>query len=404
SKPLRRARIFDKGVDATTMQGMLNDDEESDERAKGAATVKTVLSQKRALMGEQTADIVIGALQKFFFLDSGSEETAEGSSGEVTRGMTMLMRAMEREEHGAGTSLMEQAQEGQYMFVVEEGSLEVIIDGEAIRVIGVGDRVGELALLYNAPRSASVRTLSPCVLWSIHREEFKAVQALTASGNLIARSTHLYHVPWLRLLGTTDLSKLAACCRMAQYRDGDVILREGEETDRCFLIESGEVVCSTEEGASLCNEQKRDGDDIYGIEKGEICERVERLMMVARPGRRSNTPPPTTGGAEPTPAAAPARPSIPGVGGGGVSRGGGGLTSLSRTQGRLNMGGVNGMGASRSECQPHWDEARGKASNCRRYIELTVSFGKGCFLGVPVLLASAELEIDGLPGWELATS
>ena len=77
------------------------------------------------------------------------------------------------------------------------------IGWQAIRVIGVGDRVGELALLYNAPRSASVRTLSPCVLWSIHREEFKAVQALTASGNLIARSTHLYHVPWLRCGKTT---------------------------------------------------------------------------------------------------------------------------------------------------------------------------------------------------------
>ena len=35
-----------------------------------------------------------------------------------------------------------------------------------------------------------------------------------------------------RLLGTTDLSKLAACCRMAQYRDGDVILREGEVRKR----------------------------------------------------------------------------------------------------------------------------------------------------------------------------
>lgn len=72
------------------------------------------------------------------------------------------------------------------------------VSTQAIRVIGVGDRFGELALLYNAPRSASVRTLSPCVLWSIHREAFKAVQALTVSGNLIARSTHLYHVPWLR--------------------------------------------------------------------------------------------------------------------------------------------------------------------------------------------------------------
>ncbi|CAM9696348.1 unnamed protein product, partial [Hapterophycus canaliculatus] len=121
-----------------------------------------------------------------------------------------------------------QGEEGHHMFVVEEGSLEVVIDDEAIRVIGVGDRFGELALLYNAPRSASVRTLSPCVLWSIHREVFKAVQALTASGNLIARSTHLYHVPWLRLLSTADLSKLAACFQTAQHKDGDVILREGE--------------------------------------------------------------------------------------------------------------------------------------------------------------------------------
>lgn len=84
---------------------------------------------------------------------------------------------------------------------------------QAIRVIGVGDRVGELALLYNAPRSASVRTLSPCVLWSIHREEFKAVQALTASGNLIARSTHLYHVPWLRYCTETLTGLKFDCLR-----------------------------------------------------------------------------------------------------------------------------------------------------------------------------------------------
>eukprot|EP00904_Undaria_pinnatifida_P011051 jgi/Undpi1/7076/HiC_scaffold_22.g09550.m1 len=113
-KPLRRAVIFDKGVDASTMQGMLNDDVDSDDGAKGAATSGSVLEKKRALMGEEAADIVIGALQKFFFLDSGPEETTEGQSGEgrngeVSKGMAMLMRAMEREEHEAGTSLMEQA-------------------------------------------------------------------------------------------------------------------------------------------------------------------------------------------------------------------------------------------------------------------------------------------------------
>lgn len=34
--------------------------------------------------------------------------------------------------------------------------------------------------------------------------------------------------------------------------------------------------------------------------------------------------------------------------------------TMSRTQGRLNLGGVNGMGANRSECLPHWNGQRGE--------------------------------------------
>lgn len=34
--------------------------------------------------------------------------------------------------------------------------------------------------------------------------------------------------------------------------------------------------------------------------------------------------------------------------------------TMSRTQGRLNLGGVNGMGATRSECLPHWNGERGE--------------------------------------------
>eukprot|EP00903_Cladosiphon_okamuranus_P016069 g14834.t1 len=256
NKPLRRAQIFDKGVDASMMQDLMNDgpdaqrddtmsggdgDRDRDrERGRDRGLGRTGLLQNPASMGEQSADIVIGALQKFFFVEYDPEEAVQGGAGGQSGGgggMAMLTRAMERQECEAGTSLVEQGEEGHHMFVVEQGSLEVIIDEEAIREIGVGDRFGELALLYNAPRSASVRSLSPCVLWSIHREVFKAVQALTASGNLIARSTHLYHVPWLRLLSTTDLSKLAECFQTAQYRDGDVILREGQVSfgKGCFL-------------------------------------------------------------------------------------------------------------------------------------------------------------------------
>ncbi|CAM9614196.1 unnamed protein product [Ectocarpus sp. 6 AP-2014] len=398
NKPSRRAQIFDKGVDASIMQDLMNDDAESDVNIDGTprgGLGKTMSLQNNTSMGEQSADIVVGALRKFFFLEHNpEEEVSDAGGGTSGGGMAMLMRAMEREEHEEGTSVMEQGEEGHHMSVVEEGSLEVIIDDEAIRVIGVGDRFGELALLYNAPRSATVRTLTRCVLWSIHREVFKAVQALTASMSLIARSTHLYHVPWLsRLLSTADLSKLAACCQTAQYRDGDVILRKGEETDRCFLIESGEVICSMQP----CKQEETNEQPSNGEERGTkgaegICERVERLMMVARPGTRANSAggsgSPSSSGASP-----PARPrtalhSMTGSTGGG---GNGGRTALSRGHGRLNLGGVNGMGAIHSDCQPYWDEDRGE-----------VVYGKGCFLGVPVLLASAELDVDGLPGWDLS--
>lgn len=39
---------------------------------------------------------------------------------------------------------------------------------------------------------------------------------------------------------------------------------------------------------------------------------------------------------------------------------------MSRTQGRLNLGGVNGMGATKFECQPSWDEERGEVGELVR--------------------------------------
>lgn len=36
-----------------------------------------------------------------------------------------------------------------------------------------GDSFGELALLYNAPRSASVRAIDKTLLWAIDRNSFK---------------------------------------------------------------------------------------------------------------------------------------------------------------------------------------------------------------------------------------
>ncbi len=63
---------------------------------------------------------------------------------------------------------------------IEQGEVEVIINNEVKRKLKSWDGFGDLALLYNAPRSASIKTLKTCFFWAIDRAIFKkVVQELT---------------------------------------------------------------------------------------------------------------------------------------------------------------------------------------------------------------------------------
>lgn len=58
-------------------------------------------------------------------------------------------------------------------FILHEGKLAVEINGVMKRCIEPGEGFGELALLYSAPRSASIKALKPSFLWFIDRETFR---------------------------------------------------------------------------------------------------------------------------------------------------------------------------------------------------------------------------------------
>lgn len=57
---------------------------------------------------------------------------------------------------------MQEGEPGDAMYVIKTGRLEVYVGGSLTRHVGRGGAVGELALLYHTPRSASVkvRTIS----------------------------------------------------------------------------------------------------------------------------------------------------------------------------------------------------------------------------------------------------
>lgn len=73
-----------------------------------------------------------------------------------------------------GEVLFKQNSIARFFFVIDRGELEIIIDNVKVREMGPGQYLGDLALLYNTPRTASVRAVGPVWLWALDSAEFKS--------------------------------------------------------------------------------------------------------------------------------------------------------------------------------------------------------------------------------------
>lgn len=75
----------------------------------------------------------------------------------------------------AGKVLMRQGQTGGEVFVVATGRLAVERNGVAIADRGPGDVIGEIALLSEGPRTATVTATEPCQLLVLGHREFHSL-------------------------------------------------------------------------------------------------------------------------------------------------------------------------------------------------------------------------------------
>jgi putative peptide zinc metalloprotease protein len=88
-----------------------------------------------------------------------------------------------------GQVLMTQGEPGDAFYVIASGRLEVVQDGAVVREPGPGDHVGEVALLTDAPRNATVRAVTPGRLFRLDRAAFGdlVAGAFTAAGPVPSR-------------------------------------------------------------------------------------------------------------------------------------------------------------------------------------------------------------------------
>jgi ATP-binding cassette subfamily B protein len=76
-----------------------------------------------------------------------------------------------------GREVIHEGDPGDTFYILVRGALAVIRGGERLRILRDGDHFGEIALLRNVPRTATVRTIIPSVLLSLQRGQFEELIA-----------------------------------------------------------------------------------------------------------------------------------------------------------------------------------------------------------------------------------
>jgi CRP-like cAMP-binding protein len=100
------------------------------------------------------------------------------------------------EYYSAGDTIFEAGDAGAYMYVVQDGEVEVSTDGRVIDTLGPGGVFGEMALIDSAPRTATVRAKTDCRLVAldevkfmhhVHRTPFFALQVMRIMNERLRR-------------------------------------------------------------------------------------------------------------------------------------------------------------------------------------------------------------------------
>lgn len=160
----------------------------------------------------------------------------------------IVIGAMEEHSFKAGVNVITQGEDGAVLYIVDTGVLNCFkkINGEEklLKEYHSGEAFGELALLYNAPRAATIIAKTDTILWSLDRECFNHIVKDSAVKRREKYEDFLCKVDLLAEMDPYERGQLADVLKPEKFVEGEVVIREGEEGNKFFIIEDGSAVAT----------------------------------------------------------------------------------------------------------------------------------------------------------------
>lgn len=163
--------------------------------------------------------------------------------------MIRIVECMRPTFGSEGEVVIREGDLGDLFYCLESGTADASVEGVGtVMQYTSGGCFGELALIYNSPRAASVTATTECKLWALDLKTFRTILSSTSSSMMVRRCGFLKKCTFLDPLNNEQVGKLAGALDSVTFEDGACIVKQGDVADSFFVIESGTVKCTQVKG------------------------------------------------------------------------------------------------------------------------------------------------------------
>uniref|UniRef100_A0AAY4D043 Cyclic nucleotide-binding domain-containing protein n=1 Tax=Denticeps clupeoides TaxID=299321 RepID=A0AAY4D043_9TELE len=159
--------------------------------------------------------------------------------------MSQVLDAMFEKTVEPGGHIIDQDDDGDNFYVIERGTFDILLRADGTeRTVGSYDNrgsFGELALMYNTPRAATIVATSTGALWCLDRLTFRRIIVKNNAKKRKMYEAFIETLPLLTSLEPSERMKVVDVLSSKVYNAGEQIIAQGDLADCFYIVESGKV-------------------------------------------------------------------------------------------------------------------------------------------------------------------
>ncbi|CAJ1968559.1 unnamed protein product [Cylindrotheca closterium] len=156
----------------------------------------------------------------------------------------LFLAAFELVEYKKGEDIMHEGDVGDYFYVLAAGKVKFFANGRLIARGERGHSFGEAALLYAAPRAATVTAAEDSMLYRVDQQTFKFITQNSAQEIRQQKLELLRNVDFLDNLLNDDLQRLCDLMVPRIVPKGEYLYQKDGEADAFYILQNGEMTAT----------------------------------------------------------------------------------------------------------------------------------------------------------------